>query len=87
VTLRYDRFIMKASVRLELQQAEVRSRLRLDRRQPSPETSSPESAGLRRAIAALGLAYGRGWSAADITHHFGWPRKRSSAGSRRANRY
>jgi hypothetical protein len=25
VTLRYDRFIMKASVRLELQQAEVRS--------------------------------------------------------------
>jgi hypothetical protein len=57
---------MKASVRLELQQAEMRSRLRLDRRQRSPETSSLEPAGLRRAIAALVLAYGRGWSAADI---------------------
>jgi hypothetical protein len=66
---------MKASVRLELQQAEMRSRLRLDRRLGAPETSSPESAGLRLAIAALILAYGRGWSAADIAHHFGWPRE------------
>ena len=64
---------MKASVKLKLQQAEMRSRVKCDRRQRSAETSSPEALGLRRAIAALILAHGRGWSAADIAHHFGWP--------------
>ena len=71
---------MKANVKLKLQQAEMRSCLRLDRRQrspemPSPEMPSPDSSGLRRAITALILVYGRGWSAADIAHHFGWPRE------------
>jgi hypothetical protein len=66
---------VKASVRLELQQAELRSRLRLARRKRSPEASSPETPGLRRAVAALILGYGRGWSAADIALHFGWSRE------------
>jgi len=58
---------MKARVKLALQQADMRSRLKHANRRTARTTD------LKRRIAATILAYERGWAPAQIARFFQWP--------------
>ena len=58
---------MKARVKLALQQADMRARLKRDR------PRRVESRDLKRRVAATVLAFHRGWAPAEIARLFGWP--------------
>lgn len=59
---------MKATVRLALEQSEMRSRLKSDHRRRAARPLD-----LKRRIAATVLAYERGWTPAEIAELFHWP--------------
>jgi hypothetical protein len=59
---------MKARVKLALQQADMRSRLKSDR--GGVRTARPID--LKRRVVATIFAYERGWTPARIANHFGW---------------
>jgi hypothetical protein len=59
---------MKTRVRLRLQQADMRSRLR-DRPSLKPAAQPKE---LKKRIVAVVLAYERNYSPVEIARYFGW---------------
>jgi hypothetical protein len=67
-------YLVKARVKLKLQQAEMRARPRCDISRPSQKTPV-EPNELKRMIVATILAHQRHWSAAHIARHFGWVRE------------
>jgi hypothetical protein len=71
---------MKEKVRIEMHQADMRSRLKRRlatnakvRPEKTPSTGEPNE--LKRQIAATILHENRGWSSAQIARHFDWPRE------------
>lgn len=59
---------MRAKVKLALQQADMRSRLKHANRGRTARTTD-----VKRRIAATILAYERGWAPAQIARFFQWP--------------
>lgn len=61
---------MKTTVKLALQQSDMRSRLKRDR----SRLRIVKPVDLKRRVAATILAYERGWDPVRIADHFGWSR-------------